>query len=829
MTGNRQTQIRRHAAAGPEMAELRAYAGRRLDLGDAVRAALHLARRMKDERAENQARALLARLATDRFQLAVAGQFSRGKTTLMNALLGGAYLPMGALPMTSVITVVRYGSRPRAIVRRRAAGLGVEIPVTEVAGYVAQASAKRAEQQVLSVEVEIPAEILRLGFEFVDTPGVGSAIETSTATTRRFLPQADAVIFVTGFDSPLTAPETEFLAGAVRQAGKLFLVVNKRDLVSGQDIVDILAFVRCRLCEDLGIGEPRLFALSALQALNAVPGDGRLASSGVPELHAALREFLTSGKTRLFLRNIAARGASLAATQRRDLLAGRLAVRDGRDPRQALTAFEARIAELDRQRRDLVSGITGRIAAVLPGLLSARAAAWRADLRELLRSSAGAAIVETLPGGSTGDLKETIRDYLERAGRELTGDWLERRTGEVLEMVINLVASQVSDLLQFAQAPSAAAAELAGLATGHDGYDLAGWSPEDLPSLVVGEPKWAAPSGRPARSRRKAAPGDAQMRDQVNTGLADAADTFANNLLAAFRRAAHEWAIRLDEQVVRQMRQSADWFRTCLQKVPADEDLAAADALVARFAALVAALEDPELTAPEGAVSAPAEPPIAGASGVAAGDCVVCGQLQDTLTSYLFTGQLWLSTREDEQEQHALGGGFCSLHTWQYEAVASPLGVASAYAKLAASVADALDALSGTGVPAADLSRRIAAMTAGYGRCPVCAALADRERLAVAEIGTCPAPETAALCLRHLMLVLAAGSDARTAQALLRSLAATLRRGSEDMRAFALKREGYQSRLVTEEESRAYLDVLRRLAGLPTLSRPWTDQESAGM
>jgi hypothetical protein len=44
--------------------------------------------------------------------------------------------------------------------------------------------------QVTSVEVEVPAEILRLGFEFADTPGIGSAIEVNTATTERFLPQA---------------------------------------------------------------------------------------------------------------------------------------------------------------------------------------------------------------------------------------------------------------------------------------------------------------------------------------------------------------------------------------------------------------------------------------------------------------------------------------------------------------------------------------------------------------------------------------------------------------------------------------------------------------
>jgi len=102
------------------MDELRTYADRRLELGDMIRAALHLARGSGDEQAENRARDLLARLAAGTFQLAVVGQFGRGKTTLMYALLGSPYLPMGALPMTSVITRVRYGSHPKAIVRRRA-------------------------------------------------------------------------------------------------------------------------------------------------------------------------------------------------------------------------------------------------------------------------------------------------------------------------------------------------------------------------------------------------------------------------------------------------------------------------------------------------------------------------------------------------------------------------------------------------------------------------------------------------------------------------------------------------------------------------------------
>jgi len=110
----------------------------------------------------------------------------------MNALLGGAYLPIEALPMTSVITTVRYGTRPRAMIRCHQAALPVEVPLAQVADYVAASSLRRAEMRVADVEVEVPAEILRLGFEFIDTPGIGSSLTANTAATRRFLPHADA-------------------------------------------------------------------------------------------------------------------------------------------------------------------------------------------------------------------------------------------------------------------------------------------------------------------------------------------------------------------------------------------------------------------------------------------------------------------------------------------------------------------------------------------------------------------------------------------------------------------------------------------------------------
>jgi len=142
-------------------------------------------------------------------------------------------------------------------------------------------------------------------------------------------------------------------------------------------------------------------------------------------------------------------------------------------------------------------------------------------------------------------------------------------------------------------------------------------------------------------------------------------------------------------------------------------------------------------------------------------------------------------------------------------------------------VADALESLCGQDSAAADLARGVAALTTEPGKCPVCAVLADRERTAIADLISQVPSAGAALCLRHLALALSAGVEPGEARALLHALAATLRRDSEDMRAFALEREAYRSGLVTAEESRAHLDALRRLAGLPPLTQLRTDQESA--
>ena len=64
-----------------------------------------------------EAAAVAERLREGRFYVACVGQFKRGKSTLINALIGDAVLPVGVVPVTAAVTVVRFGERVAARVR----------------------------------------------------------------------------------------------------------------------------------------------------------------------------------------------------------------------------------------------------------------------------------------------------------------------------------------------------------------------------------------------------------------------------------------------------------------------------------------------------------------------------------------------------------------------------------------------------------------------------------------------------------------------------------------------------------------------------------------
>ena len=203
-----------------------------------------------------------ARLAAGRLSVALIGQFKRGKTSLLNALLGEDILPTGVLPLTAVVTHVRPGPALRVTVRCLD-GTEQDIAPADVALYASEQGNPRNVRGVRDILVEHPSPLLRSGIELVDTPGIGSVWAHQTEVAVGYLPWVDVALFVVSPDPPITAVEREFLAEAKAHAGKIVLVLTKSDLVPAAELEAVRAFVQGVVEEALGRSAP-LFTLCTL-------------------------------------------------------------------------------------------------------------------------------------------------------------------------------------------------------------------------------------------------------------------------------------------------------------------------------------------------------------------------------------------------------------------------------------------------------------------------------------------------------------------------------------------------------------------------------------
>jgi small GTP-binding protein len=284
--------------------DLKQYEQRKFALAEIIRSTQAVD--TKDGTLLSEARDLHARLAEDRFNLLVVGRFSRGKSTLMNAILGGDYLPTGIVPLTSVITTVRYGSRKQVVLNFTDSGLSREVPLSRLAEYVTQRENPANMKKLAYAEIQFPVELLRRGLFFIDSPGLGSPILENTLTTEHFLPQADAFVLVTSYESPLSEEEDRILHRIRNMNKKLYVVVNKQDTVGSADREEALQFVRDRLEQFTFAEKPQVFSISARQGLEAKQAQNatQFEQSGVQLLETELLRFLIDERAQSFLVNM---------------------------------------------------------------------------------------------------------------------------------------------------------------------------------------------------------------------------------------------------------------------------------------------------------------------------------------------------------------------------------------------------------------------------------------------------------------------------------------------------------------------------------------------
>jgi len=223
-----------------------------------------LAQELGSKPVAEEARDLAARVAEGRFYVACVGQFKRGKSTLLNALVGHEVVPTGFVPVTAVPTVIRFGEQLHARVRMRD-GSWRDVAMADLKEYVTEELNPENKKGVDGAEVFVPSPLLSSGMCFVDTPGLGSVFTGNTATTQAFIPHIDAALVVVGADPPIAGEELALVEAVGRQIQDLILVINKADRTSDAERAAAEKFTREILERRLGRPMGEVFEVSAVE------------------------------------------------------------------------------------------------------------------------------------------------------------------------------------------------------------------------------------------------------------------------------------------------------------------------------------------------------------------------------------------------------------------------------------------------------------------------------------------------------------------------------------------------------------------------------------
>lgn len=398
------------------------------------------------------------RLAQGRFHLAVLGQFKRGKSTLLNALLGEPVLPTAVVPLTAIPTFIRPGETRAARVHFRnerppedsTAETAAELS-DFLARFVTETGNPKNGLGVAHVEVFHPAPILKSGVVLIDTPGIGSTLRHNTEATLNFLPQCDAALFLVSADPPITEVEVGFLRQVRSKVARLFFILNKVDYLSDEDRRAALDFLKRVLSEQAGVAaDVPIFCVSARAGLESRRrGDETLwTESGLARVERHLVEFLAREKASALREAV---GRKAADSLGEALLRVRLAIRSLEMPLEDLQGrlklFEAKIQEAHRQRtmaQDLLAGDQRRMHDFLEEhaeSLRAKASEYLGGIaREAMARNGGAveedvqdALAEAIPGYFEHQVGQTTELFRDRMARTLRPH--QERADELIESI----------------------------------------------------------------------------------------------------------------------------------------------------------------------------------------------------------------------------------------------------------------------------------------------------------------------------------------------------------------------------------------------------------
>lgn len=261
-------------------------------------------------------------ISSQLYRVAVIGEFKRGKSSLINALIGASVLPTDVIPLTAAITRLTYGTERMIIVHYKN-GQSEEKTLDELIDYATKYDRQRelTAESVREIEVRYPSVLCKNHIEILDTPGLNDN-ESMSEVTLSVLGEIDAAIVVISATKPLSMTEQDLIIDLIRQEGirHLIFVVTFLDALLDEEEKDrMLSFIQGRLQKDLlaraekaAEGDPVLaekarrillapdiFGVSSRQAMQGFTNDSKklLQESRFPAFKEELLALLTAAQS----------------------------------------------------------------------------------------------------------------------------------------------------------------------------------------------------------------------------------------------------------------------------------------------------------------------------------------------------------------------------------------------------------------------------------------------------------------------------------------------------------------------------------------------------
>ncbi|MFF5960862.1 dynamin family protein [Streptomyces luteogriseus] len=356
----------------------------RLRLAEMCRRMEKAAEQIGNNGAVKAVTALLERIENEAFHVMVVGDFNRGKSTFLNALLGDRVLPVKAIAATAVITEVRFGESPAALLWTEDAVEPEAVDPGRLVELITVNNTAGGERSpYVKAELVWPLELCRHNVVLIDSPGL-NAYQSHNEITVTHLGKADAVIFLQHAIAPMSISESDFLKTSL-SAHDPFFVFTYFDAIDDHERDDVVAAARRRITDLRGEDRDRnrFFFVDAKSALRArtAEDDEAFRRSGVDAVERELERYLSTERHKVKLLTPARSLDGIAQELRRNIpseLSMLEAESDDLERRwaaaqQPLRDLQAQAQQITLEIRNQTRVLQDRVQTLLGGFLAAAA------------------------------------------------------------------------------------------------------------------------------------------------------------------------------------------------------------------------------------------------------------------------------------------------------------------------------------------------------------------------------------------------------------------------------------------------------------------------